>query len=488
MRSILINLLQLGGMQLVMAFTAIVRNKVLALRLGAEGYGEFSQLSLLALASSVFVAFGLGLSLNRNVAATTDVSARQRYLAQANTINLSLSALLLTAALVILIAQPALLGMAGLPPRPEVRMAGLLLLLFIPLEAAMQHRVGFLTGMMDVRGLTGRRSLALLIGTAVSVPLVWWFGLVGATTQLVILAVTNVVFLDRRCRSLGIRPWALVWDTFVLRYLAGFGLASLMAGFAQQTVDVVVRSSLIRTVDAAQNGIYQAALSITHQVKAVVLGSVGSYAIATLSQDTSKENMTAVANRLLRAVLPIAAVALGGLGLLSGPVILILYVRDFLPAQSVLPYLLTSEFLNVVSWVCGAPLLASRWVRTWLAMELVYAAVRAASALWLLPLLGTTGVAVAYLIATALHMTITVGVFLLVLRLRLEVMPVVLFSLGLAMVVGLSILGAGVVFDWGRYLLGAAAILAFSALTVHWLVGWGRAWQVLIRGFRGMAS
>jgi PST family polysaccharide transporter len=458
-------------MQLVIAGTALVRNKVLAVRLGADGFGEFAQLSLLALAASTVVAFGFGMSLNRNVAATADPAERQKLLAQANAIVMLLAAIVAAVAVPILWWRPEWLAVVGLPPDPAIARAALLFVAFVPVDAAVVHRVAFLTGALDIAGMTRGRSLALAAGTAVGVPIVWWFGLPGAALQVLLLTGLIAGFLDRRLRRTGYRPWAVRFDGDAFRTLAGLGAASLAAGFAAQASDVLVRSTLIRTVDAAQNGLYQAALSITYQVKAIVLGSVGSYSVATLAQNASRDHVHATAGRLLTVVLPLAAVALGGLGLLSGPAILILYAPEFLPAQHVLPWLLAADFAQVAIWVLGAPLLATRRTARWLTYELLFAAARAAGALLLLPFLGVVGVAAGYLAATVLHLTINAITYSRLMGYAVPGRAVVLFVGGIAMVAGLASLGARVTFDLAVYGLGVTVLATYTVFAVHSVVG-----------------
>lgn len=467
MRAVLNNLVRLGGMQFVLALTAVVRNKALAYRLGAEGFGEFSQLAVLVIFGSTFVALGLGMSLNRNTAATPDAGLRQRFLAQANAVNLVGSVLVLSIGLAIALLRPEFLEAAGLPAVEGIRLSFAIMLAFIPLEVAMQHRIGFLTGMVDVQGLSASRSMALLIGTAASLPLIWFFGLVGAAAQFVLLSALNVLLLDRRCRFLGIRPWRVVWDRGALKILAGLGVASVAAGMLHQLSDTLNRIFLMRWTDATQNGLYQAAVSITYQVKAVVLGSVGSYAVATLSQDASSTRMSEVANQLLRLVLPIAAIALGLLGLFSGLAILVLYSPDFLGAQQILPMLLAAEFLNVIAWVCGAPLLAEKRVAAWLFLEVLYATTKLAVSLPLIAGTGATGLAAGYLIATAAHAFWTVLFYRRSVGLTIERANSLLMLLGVATVVFLGRLGENAVVDWARWSIGAATVTVFLLVAVR---------------------
>ena len=479
MRTLVVNLLRLGGMQAVIAGTAIVRNKVLALRLGEHGFGEFSQLALLALSIGVVVAFGFGMSLNRNVAAEPTAAGRQRLLAQANAVLLALAGVIALVVVPLLVWRGDLLGAAGLEASPAVLTAAFVLLAFVPLDAAVQHRVAFLTGALDIRGMTAGRSKALAAGTVVGVPIVWWFGLPGAALQLLLITALIVGFLDRRLRQTGFRPWAVTFDGPTFRLLVGLGAASLVAGFVQQWSDVVVRSALIRTVDAAQNGLYQAALSTTYQVKAIVLGSVGSYSIAELSRDASRERVDVISKDLLQVVLPIAGIALAVLGMLSGPALLVLYAPSFLPAQSVFPYLLTADFLHVAIWVVGAPLLATHRTARWLTYELVFAGTRAATGLLLVPTYGMVGVAVGYLAATGLHLVVNVVTFTRLLGYRLPLQGVVLFLSGAALVGASAVLGSLAGSDLRVYVLGMGLVGAFAAVSLHVVVGIPQAYRWL---------
>ena len=487
MRSIVGNLLRLGGMQLVIAGTAVARNKVLAVRLGTEGLGEFMQLALIVLTVAVLVTFGFGMSLNRNAAAAPDDEARQRLLAQANGINLLLSALAVIALLLVLLLRPDLVGVVGLTPTRAVLGSLAVLAFFVPVEAAVQHRVAFLTGAMDIKGMTSGRSTALLIGTLATVPIVWWFGLVGAALQYLLLQTTILVALDRRCRRLGYRPWAVAWHGPTLRRLARFGFVSLIASFAYQMSDLVVRSALVRAIGLGENGVFQAALSITYQVRAIVLGSVGSFAIAALARDASREHVEETVDRLLATVVPIGGVAFAALGLVSGPVVLVLYAADFLPAQAVIPYLLVADFLQIATWVLNAPLLALDRVRTWLALELSFAVVRGLAGLALVGTLGGMGVAIGYAAGAAVQLVATAIVFRAALGFAVAPARAALFAVAVAVVAAASFMGARVTFDLATYAAGGALVLAFAALGVHAAVGLPTAWASVTAALRRKA-
>jgi O-antigen/teichoic acid export membrane protein len=474
---VLVNLARLGGMQIVIALTAIVRGKILAVRLGPEGYGEFIQLSLIVLSASVIAAFGLGMSLNRNVAAAAGHDERQRLLSQANAVNLTIALTLAALFAAMILLRPTAISVVGLHVRPDVLWSLALLLAFIPLDAAVQHRVGFLTGALDIKGMASGRSLALVLGTALSAPLVWFFGLIGAALQFTLLTAMIVLMLDRRCRALGFRPWGLRFDRWAFAILARFGIASVIAAFATQFSDLAIRSVLVRLQGASENGVYQAALSITHQVRAVVLGSVGSYMIATLSKTTDRDAIVASANRLLIVVVPIAVVAFSVLGLLSGPAIIVLYSSEFLAAQHVMPILLTSYLGHVLIWVIGAPLLALNRVGVWLAFEITFSVTRFMVALPLVEALGMTAVAIAYAGATAVHLVLNWIYFSRVLGLSIDAKALWLFFSGVAVTASVAMLGSARVFDPAFVVLGFLVVTVYATSSLQAVAGIGPTWR-----------
>lgn len=490
MLSMLVNLVRLAGMQGVIALTAIARNKVLALRLGPEGYGEFIQLTLFVLAASTVAAFGFGMALNRNAAAHPEPQARQRLLSQSNAVNLAITGLLAGVTALAVLLWPEALGLLGLEAEPRIITGLLVMLAVIPLDAAVQHRIGFLIGIEDIKGMTAGRSTALILGTLISIPLVWFFGLLGAAIQLVAQTLLIVVLLDRRCRTLGYRPWGVLFDRGVFFILAKLGAASIVAGVGTQLSDLTARSMLVRVRDVTEGGIYQAALSLSHQVRAVVLGSVGSYLVTKFSQNTDRAVVSRTANSLLTVIQPIALLAFGLLGLFAGPVIVLLYSPDFLAAKEVMSWLLIAYFLQVMVWVVGAPLLALNKVGVWLALELTFSAARLGLALPFLAGYGMHAIAAAYLAATTLHLILNWLYVHSVLHVRIEGKQWAVMMLGAVIIFALATVGGLEQFGLAHAASGVVALGLVMLILLQLLFGVQRAWtslrEVMTRGGRSV--
>jgi O-antigen/teichoic acid export membrane protein len=470
-RQFLADLARLGGMQFLLAVAGLLRYKVLALRLGSSGLGEFQQLVTAAGTATVVVSFGLAFALNRNIATARDTEHRQRLLATSNAIVWALTGVVYLSCFAALAFDPELVDRIGVKATPSVIATLAILLIGIPFEALKSNLVTFLMASLDVRGVTSRRSIAVLAATIVSIPMVWVFGAVGASIQSVLINLVLVAALGYRCIQLGFAPFRLRLDRESAGVLAAFGLAQLCAGFVQQFLDLVVRTNLITQYNASQNGFYQSALLLAGQVQTVVLSGVASYALASLGNERDRAHATASSNLLLRTVLPVGALAFAAIGILAKPLLVVLYSASFAGAVAFIPFVLATMFLEAVLWVIDAPLLAHRGVRIWLLLNVTYYSLRAVAAIALLPIIGPKGVAVGYFAAMCLHVSMHLFVFTRVLGLTIDRSHFRQLVLGLALILGTAWPASGTSAVLFRYLVAASVYLAYFGYVVHRTIG-----------------
>jgi enterobacterial common antigen flippase len=480
MKKILSNLMQLAGLQLVLAVTGLVRNGIIARRLGVEGVGQFNILFDLFSTIGVVVMFGLAVGLSRNVAATQEHEERQKNLANANFI---IWALTIAATLVIVLGFQ--LGYFSLEQfqlhlTPTILASCILLLVSLPLKALESNYIAFLTGLMDIKGMTSGRSIAVIVGTVVTIPIVWFFGFVGAISQYLVLTLLLVVLLGQRCYKLGYRPWAIRWHRPTAYGLAFFGIASLVNSFMQNFSNVGIRTALINQVSMAENGLYSQALLLSAQVKTIVLSSVGSYSLAAIGTNHSRENIIHTANQLLKVVLPLAALAAAALGVFGVPALFILSGPDYISAAHYFPLLLGADFVQVFIWVIGAPLLALRMVRTWLLLDLLQWSARWALVIVLLPVLGPQAVVTAWFAATTLHLCGNAYFYFVHLNFSLNKEHIVHLVAGLSLILVCSYLGA--TGQWPYIILAGLVWLLYLVWIIQIRIGFTQV-PVLVRQF-----
>ena len=485
MKNILLSITQLAGMQVVIALTGIVRNKILALKLEPVGFGEFTQIVTIVSIVYTLVSFGLSLGLSRNVAASKTPEERQKHLATANFIILAFTVISWVVFFPILLKENVVMSL-GIKATSENIWAIGLLILMTPLEAIKNNYLAFLSGALDIKGIASGRSLAVIAGTVLSVPIVWFTGIIGAALQTLLLTALLAWILGKRCSYLGYKPLKVQWHKPSAVVLSTLGIASLASGFAQNSSEAVIRTELIRQVGVSQNAFYQAALVLAQQVKNIVLGSIGSYSMATLTQQYDRESMSKSANQLLSVVLPLATLSLGLLGMASYPLLFLLYSSSFTSATGYFPLLLGGDFLQVFVWVAGAPLLAFGHTKKWLGLELTYAGSRWLFVTLLLPDFGGIAVVIAYVLAMGLHLAANVYIYLKVFKLKLNAVHFVELGTGFCMVVLLSWLG-GRHYPYPNiyvtYSIAVSIWLGYAAYKIHRELKWANIQQYFL--FRG---
>ncbi len=405
-KAILVAMTELGGLQVVLALTGLIRNKVAAVYLKTSGMGEWSQILAIATIAFTIVQFGMIVGLSRNTAAATTAEERQRQLSVAGTLTMAvtLSVLLACFALFLAPASPLVLAHLGISRRLELALL-LFIVLMAPIEALRNNYLSFLQGILDVRGIATKRSIAVIFATLAAIPLVAYLGVVGACLQFALGSLLLAVLLGQRCYQLGFHPLRFAWQRSTALQLAWLGIASLLMSFSYSWVDVLIRAQLIRCAGLSEAGIYQAAFLLSSQVTQIALGSIGVFSLASISTSHEPEVLAQRLHLLYRVILPISATGLGLLGLLERPVVRLLFSAEFTPSSELLPLLLVANSMQAACWVAGAPLLGCGRVGVWLALQLTGAGLRYVTASIFLPRIGTQAIPLAFFLGQILDLS-----------------------------------------------------------------------------------
>ncbi len=441
---ILTVLTQLGIMNIAIGLGGVVRNKVMAVYLKPAGFGEFTQLAGIASAVYVFVQFGMSVGLSRHAAAQREEKERQRQLSVANglTVGLAVASIALLIPAIFSPASGPVLRLLGVAPTLDHKLLLGVLLAVAPVEALRNNYLCFLQGILDIRGMSIKRSVAIIVSTAAAVPLIALFRASGAAAQMAFGSLFLALLLGLRCRQMGYRPLAFAWNRRIAFTLAGWGGASLISSLALNSTDTLIRGHLIATAGLAANGLYQSASLLSGQVMTVILGSIGAYSLATLSETKDAAVAKMRMTDLLRVILPVTTLALGGLGLLSIPLLSILFTHSFGQASTFFPLQLTANYLQASAWIVGAPLLGFGFVRTWMFIQLTGSALRYAVTLALSSFIGVHAVPAGLAIAIAFDLVADIVFCRRCLGIRFDAPTVRAFLLGGAGILTCALVGA----------------------------------------------
>jgi O-antigen/teichoic acid export membrane protein len=198
----------------------------------------------------------------------------------------------------------------------------------------------------------------------------------------------------------------------------------------------------------------------------VILGSVGAYSLAALSQTKDREIIETRMEELLRTILPIAIISLGFLGVLGRPLLSLLFSSEFQAAGKFLPILLTANFLQAAAWVLGAPLLGFGLIRTWTLIQLAGVALRYGLSVLLMPVIGAQAVPVGLLAAMAFDLLANVLVCRYQLGLKLQSRTCLKYVVGAAAITAGSV--AGMFSSHPLAYLIAAVLVVTTAIATAW--------------------
>lgn len=454
---------QFAGMQVVLAASGIVRNKIVAYRLGPAGFGEIVQITAFAETVGTLVVFGMAVAIRRSAARASGLEERRLQLSAANAVVLTLSGIACAVGIVLL-TTGHLLPMIGLVSTSAAVAACAIFIAAVPMNALKVNYHASLEGILDVKGLA-MRPVGVLLATAAAIPVVWFFGFVGAAVQFFLLSAFVVALFAARLRKLGYAPLGVSFDRSLMLHLASFGLVSVIAGFVQSLANTAVRASLIRSAGPLANGLLQAPYVLAQTLQNVILASIVSISIATVARQKEPGAMAAAADRLLTVVVPVATAALGLLGLLGSHALTILYSSEFAAGATLFPVILAADLAMVYGRVVAVPMLAHADRVLWLSNELVFAFVRWALALLLLDQLGALAVVISYLAAIVLHAVVSSAVFRLRYGMRLQPVQLARLAFGVTFVAALSVVGSRDVPPW----LFACAALAWATYSTIYL-------------------
>jgi O-antigen/teichoic acid export membrane protein len=162
--------------------------------------------------------------------------------------------------------------------------------------------------------------------------------------------------------------------------ISGAMLASALVGTA---VLLAVRGFITRQEGIAMTGQFDAAWNISMSQVTLILGSVQTYYLPSLAAAKSaSERARQIRSMLMLATLAVVP-AIVTLAALKPLVVSVFYSHAFADTSGFLRWTLLGDFLKVSSWVLAAPMLATRDVGPFLALDLVAHAVFFGSAVLL---------------------------------------------------------------------------------------------------------
>jgi PST family polysaccharide transporter len=257
----------------------------------------------------------------------------------------------------------------------------------------------------QIKSLARVQIISGLVGLALGLPLIWFFGLIGiAASVLLAAAVPAVVTWRAACPYCQFPADAA--SSSDIRTLVRLGAALMAVAVLGQLSAYVVRLILIRSHGLEAAGYYQAAFAIAGSLPGFVFTAMGTDFFPRVAGVKTEAEAQELCEKQIQAGLLLALPLIAGLLTLGQVCIHLLYARSFDPAIPLLSWMIWGIFLRLLSWPMGYWLLARGSSRAVIIVESTASIIAALLPLLLVPIYGVTGAAIGFFVGYVAYATI----------------------------------------------------------------------------------
>jgi len=372
MRKLVTSTALVGTSSLFGVLAAVIRNKLLAVFVGAAGVGLPAQIGNFLNALSALASLGIGVGMARYV---VEYSSRSDYSALGKLRRSGVIVSWVGSGVAVIVAwifskKIAILLFGG----PELAWAVAASVLAVPLLVQVSFHLAIMQGLKEMRQYAVANALASALGLVVLFPLVYFLRFSGAVIHLVaagILSYFVVHLMSQRVSMPYFKKSEARFDTKMTRELLAYGASSLAVGTFYSLNLLAIRSVIMHRLGANANGLYQVAVGISFQYLMLILNSISTYAFPRLSELKEKDSIVNELRGSVRLSILLVTGCASLLLLARQWLIPLLFTREFIVARNLLPVQFIADFLRAIAWMVGIWLLPQGRLRVWVGFDLV---------------------------------------------------------------------------------------------------------------------
>lgn len=361
-----------GGSKVINILLGIIRTKFLAVLLGPSGVGLMGLYTAVTDTVGTLAGMGIGSSGVRQIAESAGTGDKVRIARTIITLRRASLVLGFLGMILTIIFCEHLSRLTFGTGEYAWPIALLSVTLFFGGVSAGQSAL--IQGMRRIADLAKLSVLGGLLGTVVSIPMVFLWGKDGIVPFLITVSVMTILTSWWYARRIPVAQIALGWwDTLrEAKGLLSLGLVFMATALMTAAVMYLIRVLVVRQLGMVDVGLYQAATTLSSLYIGVILGAMGMDFYPRLTAVAENDE---VCNRMVNEQTEVGLlIATPGIlaTLTFAPLIIqIFYSASFIPAYEVLRWQIMGIFLRVVSWPMGFVLLAKGKGRVFFWTELV---------------------------------------------------------------------------------------------------------------------
>jgi len=401
-----------GGSQLINILIGIVRTKFMAVLLGPAGVGLMGMYQAVTGMVGAVTGLGIGSSGVRQIAEAAGSGDEFRI---ARTIfTLRRTALVLgVVGMFVAVALSKPLSRVTFGSDDHARAIALLGATLL-LGSISGGQVALIQGMRRIADLAALNVIGAAMGTALSVPIIYFWGVSGIVPSLITVSAMTILPSWWYARKIEVQRVSLS-ITEVMREakaLVTLGLVFMASGLMTTAVLYFIRVLVVRELGMESVGLYQAATNLSSLYIGVILNAMGMDFYPRLTAVAEDNNtVNRLVNEQTEVGLLLATPGLLATLTFAPYVIQIFYSGQFVPAYNVLRWQILGVFLRVVAWPIGFVLLAKGKGKAFLWTELTWNILHVIL-VWLgMRFFGLEGTGIAFFV---LYVTYTFGILAVV--------------------------------------------------------------------------
>lgn len=447
----------------------IIRSKVVAVLLGAEGIGVIgiltNAISLLQTGSGL----GISQSAVRDISEANRIGNKTRFSRIISlTNNIILFTCLLGCLVTIILSEFLSVWTFG---DKSYSHAYMWLALVVGLNILSEGQLAILKGMRQLRALAKASMIGSIVGLITSVPLYFFYGKSGIVPSLIISAISSVFFsyyyvskIKQERKKLTLKEISKEASPMIK-----MGVALMFVGFLSLIFDLIV-VSYIRSISGLEVvGYYRAGTTIISSYFGIVLTAMTTDyypRISAVNRDNEKlqEELNRQTEVGLILIFPIAVLFV----FLSPVIIQILYTKKFLQTIAYTDFAILGTIIIICSNNLGMILLAKQEAKIFTLYSILHRLLFIPIYLILYQLNGLTGLGISFL----LDVIVQFFFYTIIIRYRYKIQikkknSILLY--GILLITLLTIYIRSIEANSLRYILGAIIFLFSIFLTTHFL-------------------
>ena len=422
-----------ASVQVVSIICHIVRNKVVAIVLGASGFGIWGLYNTFIETAASFSSLGLNQSGVRQIAKSDDavVIAKCIWVFRRSMILTSL----VTALISIVFSKTISMALFN----TEDYYLGVIIVSFtIFCRGISRGQVAVLNGLRDMRGLAISQIIGTITGSITCIMLVFLFGVQGIPIYLLAVGITAVLstwWFVRKLKIKSIRP-PREETVKELKQLLSLGLGFSVAGLIAAVMTGLSQIFLRKNYDLDAVGIYRASWTISNIYIGTILTAMGVDFMPRIMKLINKpKKLNSVTNEQIELGVLVSTIGAVGILIFSPLVLHILYSSEFTVGIKIIRWQVLGVIMRVIAFPFSYIIMAYNRPGIYATIQVIFWTTDFLLLILFSTLFGFDGLGINYFVAYILYLSLTFAVCCKICGFMFSKFSIKIFSISSAFIV-----------------------------------------------------